>query len=449
MNISDEQKIYELSRIWKEAAYNFAFWDKLEIDWDEEYKKALERVLATKDRYEYYRELTRFVALLNDGHTAVMMPMDMMRDPEYFSILPVYLWSFGDEIRVLSVGQSVAEQVPLGSRLVKIDGTDAAEYVKEKCYPYIWHGNENACGVAAMNEIMLGRSGSEAKLTFEKDGEQCEVVLKREDPAKVRWSDASFSAKKDYSLRTIGSSDVHRTEMTEDNIAVIRMTSFQDDSLPGKIYAEFEQLKEAKAFIVDVRANQGGNSANADAIASLFIRGDFKSCFGETQVYEPTYKAWAMFREDFAKMSLEEAKKQFADSDEELKAYRMRRNIFFLEDGGGDVTNNAPGFLEGPIVVLMNENTVSAAEDFVDVMKKYTGATFVGQNTAGTSGQPLFESLESGGMFRFCTRRCIAQNGEDIYNKGFAPDVRVAQTFEDFAAGRDRAFEQALEILRR
>lgn len=51
--ITDAQKIYELSKIWKEAAYNFAFWDKVDIDWDEEYKKALVRVLETKDLYDY------------------------------------------------------------------------------------------------------------------------------------------------------------------------------------------------------------------------------------------------------------------------------------------------------------------------------------------------------------------------------------------------------------
>ena len=63
-NIPDSLKIYELSRIWKEAAYNFAFWDKVDIDWDAEYRKALERVLATDNAYDYYRELKRFLALL-------------------------------------------------------------------------------------------------------------------------------------------------------------------------------------------------------------------------------------------------------------------------------------------------------------------------------------------------------------------------------------------------
>ena len=54
-NIPDSLKIYELSRIWKEAAYNFAFWDKVDIDWDAEYRKALERVRTTENTYDYYR----------------------------------------------------------------------------------------------------------------------------------------------------------------------------------------------------------------------------------------------------------------------------------------------------------------------------------------------------------------------------------------------------------
>ena len=61
--ISDEQKIYELSLIWSEAKYNFAFWDYLKdtVNWDEEYRKTLNRVLNTDDLFEYYQELQRFV----------------------------------------------------------------------------------------------------------------------------------------------------------------------------------------------------------------------------------------------------------------------------------------------------------------------------------------------------------------------------------------------------
>ena len=449
MKISDEQKIFELSKIWKEASYNFVYWDKVDIDWDEEYRKTLANVLKTEDLYDYYRELLRFVALLGDGHTAVTCPGEMMQDPEYFSMLPVFLWSFGKEIRVIGISEELEEKVPLGSRLIRIEGEDAADYVREHCYPYIWHANEDACGVASMHELMHGRRGSRVNLMFVKDDRQFEIQLERKDPSEIVWSKKTYAVPKDYSLRMIGSSDVHKVEMTGDGIAIIRMTSFQDDSMPGKIYADYEVLKKARAYIIDVRGNGGGNSTNADAIAALFIDGDFKSCFGETQSYEPTYKAWSLFRDDFKSLTTDEAEKEFEDDKESLKAYKNGRNIFYIPDGGESVVNKAPGKLDGPVVVLMNENTVSAAEDFVDVMKQYTNAVFVGTNTAGTSGQPLFGFLESGGIYRICTRRCIAQNGEDIYNKGFSPDVRIIQTADDYATGRDSAFEKAMEMLER
>ena len=86
-NITDEQKIYELSLIWKEAEYNFAFWHKFDksFNWDEEYKKTLERVLKTNNIYDYYKELMKFVALLKDGHTGVWLPKEIINSDDYFS----------------------------------------------------------------------------------------------------------------------------------------------------------------------------------------------------------------------------------------------------------------------------------------------------------------------------------------------------------------------------
>ena len=96
VTISNEQKIYELSQIWKDAEYNFAFWDKVNIDWDAEYKKALPGVLATTDVYEYYRELERFINLLGDGHTGVSFPPDIMQNTEYYSMIEITLSDFMD-----------------------------------------------------------------------------------------------------------------------------------------------------------------------------------------------------------------------------------------------------------------------------------------------------------------------------------------------------------------
>ncbi len=447
--ITDALKIYELSKIWKEAAYNFAFWDKVDIDWDEEYKEALARVLNTKDLYDYYLELKRFVALLNDGHTDVSFPNEIYKDAEFFSMYPVYFAKSGDEIIVVGTSEDVKDDIPLFSILIKIDGTDIRDHIKENCYPYLWHANEAACGMSVLNELVFGRRGSSAVFTFAKDDRRFDVRLERTDPSKIVWYKPEPVLQSSAAKRLISSSADHTVQITDDGIAIIRITSFKDGSVPQKIYSCFDELKNAKGCILDLRGNSGGNSGNADAIAAMFISGDFHSCYAETQRYEPTYKAWSMYREDFKGLSLGDAVLKYADDAYSLKTYRMRRNAFYVRDEGKAVTNTAPGKLNGPIAVLMNEYTFSAAEDLIDVMKMYTEAVFIGNNTGGTSGQPLCETLESGGFFRICTRRCVAQNGEDIYNKGFTPDIRIIPTAEDIASGRDPALEKALEIIRR
>lgn len=446
--ITDAQKIYELSKIWKEAAYNFAFWDKVDIDWDGEYRKALARVMETKDLYDYYRELKRFVALLNDGHTDVSFPNEIMQDPEFFSMLPVYFAKPGDDILVIAVSEGVKDKIPLFSTLIRIDEKDIHDYIKENCYPYFWHANEDACGLFAMNSLIFGRRGSSSVFTFAKDGREFDIRLERVDPSGIVWCKTDPVPQSSINQRLISSSDVHTVHITDDGIAIIRMTSFDDASMPEKIYSCFDELKSAKGYILDVRGNSGGNSGNADAIAAMFIDGGFHSCYAETQIYEPTYKAWAECRTDLKGLSPKEALLKFADDAYSLKTYHMQKNTFYIKDEGRAFENNAPGKLDGPVAVLMNQFTFSAAEDFVDVMKMYTNAVFIGNNTAGTSGQPLCEALESGGFFRVCTRRCIAQNGEDIYNKGFAPDIRIIPAAEDIASGWDTVLEKGLEIMK-
>ncbi len=403
--ITDALKTYELSKIWKEAAYNFAFWDKVDIDWDEEYKKALVRILRTKDSYDYYRELMRFVALLNDGHTDVSFPNEIAQNPEFFSMLPVFFAKPGDEMIVISTSENIKDEIPLFSILVKIDGTDIHDYIKENCYPYFWHANEAACGVFAMNNLVFGKRGSSAVYTFAKDGREFDIRLEKVEPSGIVWRKAELAAQSNVTQRLVSNSDAHTVHITDDGIAIIRISSFDDASVPEKIYSCFDELKSAKGYILDVRGNSGGNSENADAISAMFISGEFHSCYAETQIYEPTYRAWSVFREDFKGLSPDQAFMKYADDAFSLKSYRMLKNILYVRDEGNAVAKNAPGKLNGPIAVLMNQYTFSAAEDFVDVMKTYTNAVFIGNNTAGTSGQPLCGALESGGFFRICTRR--------------------------------------------
>lgn len=445
-NLTDELKIYELSKIWKDAEYNFAFWDKVDIDWDSEYKKALSRILKTTDIYEYYKELSRFISLLNDGHTFVGYPVSVMQDVNYFSMLPIYVFPFEDGIFVLNVTENFKDKIPLYSRLKKVNGIDVYEYLRENCYPYIWHANEESCSINAVNELIYGRLGTSDSFTFEKDNEEFEIALERVDPTKVTWAVTGAVRQNKYENKLICKSDTAKVYMTDENIAVIKIISFVDGSLPQKVFDCFDDIKNAKGYIIDLRANGGGNSEFANDIASMFIKGDIKNAPFETQRYEPAFKAWAVYRDDFDGVTKEEYKSRFSDA-ESQKAYEMSKNISYVSYEGEAFSSNAPGKLEGKVVILANANTASAAEDFIDTMRFYTNATLIGTNTAGTTGEPLYQNLESGGFFKICTCRCDAQNGEDVYNKGFAPDIKVGLKLTDFISGDDPALKKAIELI--
>src|ERR1700743_2689199 len=72
--VSREDKLYALSVIWKEADYNFVFFDRQpHLNWDSVYIAYIPRILATKNLYEYIKVLNNFIGTLKDGHTGLML----------------------------------------------------------------------------------------------------------------------------------------------------------------------------------------------------------------------------------------------------------------------------------------------------------------------------------------------------------------------------------------
>ena len=69
--ISNEEKVFGLSKLWSEVKYNFANFDISKINWDSTYRVYIPKVLATNTTEEYYKELIKMMALLKDGHSNV------------------------------------------------------------------------------------------------------------------------------------------------------------------------------------------------------------------------------------------------------------------------------------------------------------------------------------------------------------------------------------------
>ena len=180
-NPTDALKIYELSLIWKEAAYNFAFWESLMplSDWDKAYRDALPAVLATQNLYDYYLELMKFVALLRDGHTDVKMPQSIEENPAYASGLPIFMTYSNGEYVVSDIKRVAGEKVKQWSVVKKINGQDVYEYVAQHVFPYVWHEKLDSASWLVSCFISDGPLGSKMDFELEHGGEISTVTLER------------------------------------------------------------------------------------------------------------------------------------------------------------------------------------------------------------------------------------------------------------------------------
>lgn len=72
MNMTD--MIFDLSSIWATAKEVFPYFDRLQVDWDAQYRTYLEKILQVSDEGDFHRLLTEFLDSLKDGHTKYFPP---------------------------------------------------------------------------------------------------------------------------------------------------------------------------------------------------------------------------------------------------------------------------------------------------------------------------------------------------------------------------------------
>jgi len=448
-NIPNELKIYEFSLIWKEAEYNFAFWEELEgrLDWDAEYRKALAAVLATDNLYDYYLELMKFIALLEDGHTLLHFPECIQQDSRYFAKLPIQTKLVCGERVICNIAKSAVDTIKRWSVIKKIDGINIDEYVEKRIYPYIWHAKKDSADIDTDIFLRRGAAGSVAEIEIEYDGIIDTIKLTRvmgDDDWAYEDDDGDISE----STTVIFESQTHTIAITADNIAIITLPSMAYRDLPAEFYTNLPMLAQAKGFIIDIRQNRGGNSSFSDAVAKAFIGGGFQTGRDLKPMHIGTYKAWGNSinwgGRTYDEITVENGYSQWLE-----RCYKIPRRAYYEEGESFENGADCPVLLEQPLVVLTSANTYSAAEDFLMVLDNAKRATIIGTASNGSTGQPLFTKLESGGVFLICARKCIYPDGRKIANIGVLPHVFAEATLDDCKNGVDSVMIEGLEHIRK
>ncbi|RAV97709.1 S41 family peptidase [Pseudochryseolinea flava] len=402
-NISDEEKIAGLSKLWSEAKYNFVNFDLIpNVNFDSLYFAYLPQVRGSKSTLEYYLILESFFAKLKDGHTNVFMPRELTDSVYARPLIRTRL--IEGKVLIVGVHDPTLSKlgIAIGQEVVTVNDIPAKEYAARYVTPYQCASTPQDLQTHSFEHAFLrGSLSRPIKLQLR------DATNKLHEHTIFRVKPAERSKK----LRT----PTFVYKVLRGNIAYIALNTFSNDSSAIEFASKFTEISKANAIIFDVRNNGGGNTTPGWNILSYLIDQPNEVHAYYTRDYKPTFRAWEV--------------------DQQVDIFKSK------------IFPNRKWLYTKPVIVLTSARTFSAAEDFAAAFKTLNRGKLLGEATGGSSGQPLMIQLPGNGSARICTKRDMLGNGEEFVGKGIQPDHRVAPTIQDVRKGIDTELEAALKIL--
>ncbi len=266
-----------------------------------------------------------------------------------------------------------------------IDGTPAAE-AGIKAGDIITHVDGEPVQGLTLNEavdLMRGPVGSEIVITIVREGvdEPFDVSIVR-DTIRIRAVRARL----------------------EDDVVVLRISSFTDQTFPNlkegieKMVKEAGGMDKVSGFVLDLRNNPGGLLNQAILVADAFLdKGEIVSTRGRNPQDSERYNATP-----------------------------------------GDLAQGKP------IVVLINGGSASASEIVSGALQDHRRAVLVGTKSFGKGSVQTIIPMQGNGAIRLTTARYYTPSGRSIQALGITPNILVEQpepraaTEEDESAAKKR-----------
>ncbi|MEC7987667.1 MAG: S41 family peptidase, partial [Myxococcota bacterium] len=107
----------------------------------------------------------------------------------------------------------------------------------------------------------------------------------------------------------------------------------------------------------------------------------------------------------------------------------------------------APYVYDGPVVLMVSNKSVSAAELFSQMIYDEENVTVVGQQSASTNGTITNAWLPGQIQMTFTGMNLLNPDGTDFHGIGIVPDIEVIPTPVQFANGEDPELSAAIQFL--
>ncbi|MGH8692841.1 MAG: S41 family peptidase [Burkholderiales bacterium] len=386
-------RLLALFKFWNVINYFFPYKHLIDRPWDSMLAEYIPKLEAAGDDLEYAKTVAEMVANIHDTHGYVDSPT-----------LRQYFGTHEPPIKVkLIQGQTVTTHIAddsirqkyglsVGDVVISVDGEDIARR-RERL------GRLFAVSTAAGLEwrlylaLLNGPEKSQMKLVARnREGKLIEATMERT----VRLTEFFIGRK--YPVFTVlpegfGYMDLARLTVPE-------------------VDAAFEAIKNTPAVIFDMR---GYPKPVHSPVASRLTNKEVAVALFEQNMPDspdPTYSTRLHFRQTVAPA---EGKWRYA----------------------------------GKVVVLINEEAISASEHLCLYLEAAANVTFIGSPTNGANGFVTQMDLPGGISVNFSGQDVRHADGRQLQRIGIQPHIKVEPTIEGIRNGRDEVLEKAIEFLKK
>ncbi|MGE3468054.1 MAG: S41 family peptidase [Pyrinomonadaceae bacterium] len=370
------------------------------IDWDAVRLRYAPRVLATTNEGDYYRVLNEMLGELKQSHFVVFPPSTYAGEEVPGSMSTRA--DIGIEVQVVQGHATITRVYPsspgdeAGLRpgyLITGIGDDSTDTLVRN----IAAGNSrpaktNSLVMRAFRSHMRGDVGSALVIRYlDSDDVKRVTVIQRRLPRGLPVKFGELPVYHGYVSN----------RWLPNGIGYLRLNLFMLPLL-DPFREAVRSFHDARAIILDLRGAPGGEIAATTAVAGFFHTN--RASLGTTR----------------------------------LRQGELRRLVL-----------PQPEAFSGPLVILVDEGTYSAAETFAAALQENGRAKIVGRPTVGGALPSVIEKLPTGARLQYAIGEYRTPKGALLEGRGIQPDVPVEITRKSLIEGRDPILESAVDIIKR
>lgn len=369
---------------WGVFQHFYPYFDVVKTNWTQELPKALRAAALDKDAHAFTHTLKRMTATLKDGHVWVSAA-----DRDDASV-PALGLVIVDGLPVIRSAEGSAKHLPLGSRILSVDGEPSGKRL-ERMKEEISAAGEGWMNHRLASEFLSGGTGSKLKLTYlTATGFPGQATLVRDAKYWVLENGRPAS-------------------MLGELKAGIWYLDL--DRISNKDFAEaLPKLAQAKGVVFDLR---GYPKLGTTFLQHLTDKPIESARWNKPQITKPDGKDWTW--DTSGRWTLEPL------------APRIQGKVAFLTGGGA----------------------ISYAESCLGIVEAYKMAEIVGEPTAGTNGNVNPFKLPGDYTISWTGMKVLKHDGSTHHGIGIQPTVPVRPTVLGLAQGRDEVLEKGIEVVSR